>query len=159
MKITAKIDRLVQKGNIKAIASVTLDGMFVVKGLKVMDSRKGLFVSMPQESFDGRDGQKKYSNLFFAVTNSAKMELQDAVLQAYQQQMGQGYGPGQNYGSRQDYGPRQNYGHNQNYAGGQYGQGQYPNQYQQSYPEPGYRNQEIPDWVRDCDGMPPMDLR
>lgn len=159
MKITAKIDRLVQKGNIKAIASVTLDGMFVVKGLKVMDSRKGLFVSMPQESFDGRDGQKKYSNLFFAVTNSAKMELQDAVLQAYQQQMGQGYGPGQNYGSRQDYGPRQNYGHNQNYAGGQYGQGQYPNQYQQSYPEPGYRNQEIPDWVRDCDGMLPMDLR
>ena len=50
MKITAKIDRLVQKGNIKAIASVSLDGMFVVKGLKVMDSRKGLFVSMVYEN-------------------------------------------------------------------------------------------------------------
>ena len=144
MTITAKIDRLVQKGNIKAIASVSLDGMFVVKGLKVMDGRKGLFVSMPQESFDGRDGQKKYSNLFFALTNSAKMELQDAVLQAYQQQMGQGYGSGQNYGRNPDR------------SGGQYRQGQYPPQYQQTYPEPGYRNQ---DWAGDYDDILPMDLR
>ena len=37
MKLEAKIDRMVQKGNVKAIASVSLDGMFVVKGLKVMD--------------------------------------------------------------------------------------------------------------------------
>lgn len=150
MKIDARIDRLVQKGNIKAIASVSLDGMFVVKGLKVMDGRKGLFVSMPQESFDGQDGQKKYSNLFFALTNSAKMELQDAVLQAYQQQMGQGYGSGQNYGHGQ------NYGRNPDRSGGQYRQGQYPNQYQQTYPEPGYRNQ---DWASDYDDILPMDLR
>ena len=156
MEITAKIDRLVQKGNIKAIASVSLDGMFVVKGLKVMDGRKGLFVSMPQESFAGQDGQKKYSNLFFALTNSAKMELQDAVLQAYQQQMGQGYGQGQNYGSRQDYCLGQNYGRNPDRSGGQYRQGQYPNQYQQTYPEPGYRNQ---DWAGDYDDILPMDLR
>ena len=144
MKIEARIDRMVQKGNIKAIASVSLDGMFVVKGLKVMDGRKGLFVSMPQESFDGQDGRKKYSNLFFALTNSAKMELQDAVLQAYQQQMGQGYGHGQNYGRNPDR------------SGGQYRQGQYPNQYQQTYPEPGYRNQ---DWASDYDDILPMDLR
>ncbi|MBQ8238335.1 MAG: SpoVG family protein [Oscillospiraceae bacterium] len=144
MTITAKIDRLVQKGNIKAIASVSLDGMFVVKGLKVMDGRKGLFVSMPQESFAGQDGQKKYSNLFFALTNAAKTELQDAVLQAYQQQMGQGYGHGQNYGRNPDH------------SGGQYRQGQYPNQYQQTYPEPGYRNQ---DWAGDYDDILPMDLR
>ena len=83
MKIKAKIDRMVNAGNVKAIASVSLDGQFVVKNLKVMDGRKGLFVSMPQEFFTGRDGQKKYSNVFFALTNAAKMDLQDAVLQAY----------------------------------------------------------------------------
>lgn len=37
MKIKAKIDRMVNSGNVKAIASVSLDGMFVVKNLKVMD--------------------------------------------------------------------------------------------------------------------------
>ena len=87
MKIKAKIDRMVNAGNVKAIASVSLDGMFVVKNLKVMDGKKGLFVSMPQETFTGKDGQKKYSNTFFALTNSAKLELQESVLQAYQQQM------------------------------------------------------------------------
>ena len=37
MEIRAKIDRMVNVGNVKAIASVSLDGKFVVKNLKVMD--------------------------------------------------------------------------------------------------------------------------
>ena len=144
MEITAKIDRLVQKGNIKAIASVSLDGMFVVKGLKVMDGRKGLFVSMPQESYPGQGGQTKYSNLFFALTNSARMELQEVVLQAYQQKMDPNYVPRQSYGRGND----QQTGH--------YQRDQYPYQFQQSYPEPGYRNQN---WASDYDDILPMDLR
>ena len=83
MKIQAKIDRVLQSGKLKAIASVSLGGMFVVKGLKVMDGKKGLFVSMPQEVFTGNDGKKQYSNLFFPMTNCAKEELQTAVLETY----------------------------------------------------------------------------
>ena len=75
MKIKAKIDRMVNSGNVKAIASVSLDGMFVVKNLKIMDGRKGLFVSMPQETYSGKDGQKK----------------------AYQQQIDPNYTPKQSY--------------------------------------------------------------
>lgn len=93
MKIQAKIDRVMQSGKLKAIASVSLDGMFVVKGLKVMDGKKGLFVSMPQEVFAGSDGKKQYSNLFFPVTNSAKEELQTAVLEVYRQYMDPAYRP------------------------------------------------------------------
>ena len=93
MKIQAKIDRVLQSGKLKAIASVSLDEMFVVKGLKVMEGRKGLFVSMPQEVFTGRDGNKQYSNLFFPVTNSAKEELQTAVLEVYRQYMDPTYRP------------------------------------------------------------------
>ena len=98
MKIKARIDRMVNTGNVKAIASISLDGMFVVKNLKVMDGKKGLFVSMPQETYPGKDGQKKYSNTFFALTNSAKMALQESVLQAYQQQIDPSYVPRQDYG-------------------------------------------------------------
>ena len=143
MKIKAKIDRVVNSGSVKAIASVSLDGMFVVKNLKVMDGRKGLFVSMPQESFTGKDGQKKYSNTFFALTNSAKLELQESVLQAYQQQMDPNCVPRQGSGQK-DY--PQEIQHQRDY----YPQPQYP----QQYPEPQY-----PDWVNDCDdGMLPMDM-
>lgn len=89
MKIHVKIDRLVNGGATKAIASVTLDNWYVVKGLRVVDGKKGLFVSMPQESYTDKGGEKKYSNIFFPITNAAKMELQDAVLKAYDQYLDQ----------------------------------------------------------------------
>ena len=89
MKIHAKIDRLVNSGATKAIASVTLDNWYVVKGLRVVDGKKGLFVSMPQESYTDKGGEKKYSNIFFPITNAAKTELQDAVLKAYDQYLDQ----------------------------------------------------------------------
>ena len=138
MKIKARIDRMVNTGNVRAVASVSMDGMFVVKNLKVMDGKKGLFVSMPQETYPGKDGQKKYSNTFFALTNSAKLALQESVLQAYQQQIDPNYVPRQEYGG-QSY--PQEVQHQRDY---------YPEQ----YPEPQY-----PDWVNDCDdGMLPMEM-
>ena len=139
MKIKAKIDRMVNSGNVKAIASVSLDGMFVVKNLKIMDGKKGLFVSMPQETYSGKDGQKEYSNLFFALTNSAKLELQETVLQAYQQQIDPNYTPKQSY---EEYGILQEVQHQREY-----------------YPQPPYPEPQYPDWVNDCDdGMLPMEM-
>lgn len=151
MKLQARIDRMVQKGNVKAIASVSLDGMFVVKGLKVMDGRKGLFVSMPQESYPGKDGQKQYSNTFFALTNSAKMELQEVVLDAYKLAQNPQYVPHQRQ-NQNDY--PQHIQHQRDYYGGQY---------QQQYPEPGYQGHqfgepEYPDFLVDSDDMLPMGL-
>ena len=98
---------------------------------------------MPQESFTNKDGQKKYSNTFFALTNSAKLQLQESVLQAYQQQINPNYVPQQEYGG-QSY--PQEVQHQRDY----YPQPQYP----QQYPAPQY-----PDWVNDCDdGMLPMEM-
>ena len=151
MKVQARIDRMVQKGNVKAIASVSLDGMFVVKGLKVMDGRKGLFVSMPQESYPGKDGQKQYSNTFFALTNSAKMELQEVVLDAYKLSLDPNYTPKQSHGQR-------------SYPEHIQDQHDYdPNQYHQQYPEPGFSESqfgepEYPNFLVDSDDMLPMGL-
>ena len=115
MKIAVRIDRLIQNGNLKAVASVSLDGMFVIKGLKVMDSRKGLFVSMPQEVLPGKDGQKQYSNTFFPLTNSAKTQLETAVLDAYKLRMDPNYVPRQ---SQSHSGYPQHIQHQQKYYGG-----------------------------------------
>ena len=140
-----------QKGNVKAIASVSLDGMFVVKGLKVMDGRKGLVVSMPQETFPGKDGQKQYSNTFFALTNSAKTQLQEVVLDAYKLSQDPNYVPKESQGENNasQYAPRQ--------------RDYYQHQYHQQYPEPGYQNPrfeepEYPDFLVDSDDMLPMGL-
>lgn len=145
MKLEAKIDRMVQKGNVKAIASVSLDGMYVIKGLKVMDGRKGLFVSMPQEAYPGQDGKTKYSNLFFGLTNMARDNLQIAVLDAYKLRLDPNYTPKQNTYS-------QNSGYPQNSYGGQY---------QQQYPEPGFPEHlfdapEYPEFLGGSDDILPM---
>ena len=48
MKITAKITaQFADKGRLKAIATVCLDGSFLITGVRVADCEKGLSVFMP----------------------------------------------------------------------------------------------------------------
>ena len=58
MKIHASINRMVNKEDsaIKAYASVTMDGMFAVHGLRVIETEKGRFVNMPSTSYTDKDG-------------------------------------------------------------------------------------------------------
>ena len=85
MKISATINRLVDKqdSSVKAFASVTMDGMFAVHGLRVRETEKGRFVNMPSTSYTDRDGNKQYSDIFHAVTKAARNALNQAVLNAY----------------------------------------------------------------------------
>ena len=85
--ITARIDRLhdYEGSNIKAFASATIGGANAIHGIKVMDSQKGLFVSMPQNSYKDANGETKYTDIFHAVTAEARTELNDQVMAAYEQ--------------------------------------------------------------------------
>ena len=47
MDIDVKIHSINTSGNVLANASVTLGGCFAVRGLRIMNSEKGPFVSMP----------------------------------------------------------------------------------------------------------------
>ncbi len=88
MKIEAQIDKLINGKKLKAIASVSFDKMYVVKNLRVVDGDKGLFVGYPQETIPGKDGKERHSNIFFPITNMAKADIEDAVINAYRQKMG-----------------------------------------------------------------------
>ena len=61
MRIHASINRMVNKEDsaIKAYASVTMDGMFAVHGLRVIETEKGRFVNMPSTSYTDKDGNKR----------------------------------------------------------------------------------------------------
>lgn len=86
--ISMRIDRLVDYDNskLKAIASVNIGGAFAIHGLRVIDSQKGLFVQMPQNSFQ-RDGKTEYSDIFHPITAEARSELNSKVLEAYEQEL------------------------------------------------------------------------
>lgn len=70
-----------QQGGIRAYASVTIDGCFAVRGIKVVEGgRDGLFVSMPsRKTTDG------YKEVCFPVTAEFREQLHNAVMDAYQQ--------------------------------------------------------------------------
>ena len=86
MKISASINKMVDNPDsaTKAFASVTLDGMFAVHGLRVMESEKGRFVNMPSTSYKDRDGNTQYNDTFHAITKSAREAINQAVLNAYE---------------------------------------------------------------------------
>ncbi len=67
------------KQNIKAFASVTLDDVFAVKDLCILESAKGLFVAMPAR----RDAQGKYHDVAHPITREFRDRIQGQVLEAY----------------------------------------------------------------------------
>lgn len=89
--IETRIDKLVDDpgSKIKAFASVTIGGMFAVHGLKVMDSAKGMFVSMPYNFYKDAQGETKYQDVFHAVTAESRQAIIDSVSQAYEQALSQ----------------------------------------------------------------------
>ena len=64
---------------LKAFVDVAI-GEFIVKGLRLVEGQKGLFLGMPQEK--GKDG--RWYNSFSPKTPEAKQALTEAVLAAYQ---------------------------------------------------------------------------
>lgn len=85
--VSAKIDRMIERENatVKAYASVNIGGEFVIKDIAVVDGQKGMFARMPFRAYKGANGDTKYSDIAFALTDSARQSVQDAVLGAYRE--------------------------------------------------------------------------
>jgi len=78
------VKRLVKfdgEGSLKAYCDLAIGDQFLVKGLRVVQGKNGLFVSMPREQ--GKD-QKWYDNVVL-LTDKAKTDVNRVVLDAYQQ--------------------------------------------------------------------------
>ena len=84
-----KIHTLRPEGTCKATASVNINGCFAVRGVKVMESSKGLFVSMPSY----KAGNGEYKDICFPCTKEARQQFNDTVLNAYEQSLRQAQQP------------------------------------------------------------------
>ena len=71
--------------HIKGYASANIGGAFAVHGISIIEGKNGLFMSMPQRSFTDENGEKKYSDIFHAVTKEAYDELNGKVIGAYKE--------------------------------------------------------------------------
>lgn len=82
-ELTVKVERMHMldgDGPTVAFCDLLILETFLVKGLRVIRGKEGLFVSMPREQ--GRDG-KWYDN-FFPVAKDMREEIQNIVLEYYE---------------------------------------------------------------------------
>ena len=86
--VAVRIDRMINRkdSKLKAVASVNIGGAFAIHGIRVVDSQKGLFVQMPQSSYQ-KDGKTVYQDIFHPITADARTKLNSAVLSAYEQRL------------------------------------------------------------------------
>ena len=75
----SRLHKLDGKGSTKAFCDLSVFDSLVIKGLRVVEGEKGLFVSMPRE--EGRDG--KWYNVVMPLKKDVKDEIERLVLDAY----------------------------------------------------------------------------
>lgn len=90
MKIDVKIGSIRPDGNVRAYASVNLNDCFAIRNVKIVDSTKGLFIAMPSY----KAGNGEYKDICFPVTKEFREQLNQAVVDAYQQALTQSQAQG-----------------------------------------------------------------
>ena len=78
MEITdVRLRRVNTEGRVKAIASITIDGEFVVHDIRIIDSKNGLFVAMPSK----RTPDGSFRDIVHPLTSWEK--IQAIILKEY----------------------------------------------------------------------------
>ena len=84
MNITdIRIRRLEQEGKMKAVVSITLDDVFVVHDIKVIEGEKGLFIAMPSKKT--ADGE--YRDIAHPIKTETRNRIQQMILDKYQEEL------------------------------------------------------------------------
>ena len=69
-----------QEGNsTKAFASVTIEDLVAIKGIRVVEGTKGLFVTMPQS----KDADGNYHDIAFPVKGDLRKAMNKAILDEF----------------------------------------------------------------------------
>ena len=83
MNLPAKITKTLPEGNsVRAIASLVIDDCFAVHGVKIIESSKGPFVSMPGKKF-----KDKFDEICHPINSETRKLVNETVLQAYEQML------------------------------------------------------------------------
>ena len=81
--IEVKVDRIFRlngEGSVKAFCDVRIGDALLVKGIRVVQGKKGLFASMPREA----DKEGAWYDIVHPLTKTMHAELQRVVLAAYE---------------------------------------------------------------------------
>lgn len=70
-----------ETSKIKASASITIDDVFVVHEIKIIEGNEGLFIAMPSRKYP--DGS--FKDIVHPLNTPTREEIRDIVLKAYEE--------------------------------------------------------------------------
>ena len=79
MKISARISKMINEEKLQAIATVCIEEQFLITGVRVYNSKKGLFVAMPSR----KTANGEYRNICFPLNKDIREEISREVKNAY----------------------------------------------------------------------------
>ena len=83
MLITDVIIKKIEDANrLKAIAEITIDGVFVVHELRIIEGQNGLFVAMPSRQV----GENQYKDIAHPINPETRKMIEDVVIKAYNEE-------------------------------------------------------------------------
>ena len=84
MNITdVRVRKIAKEGKMKAVVSITLDNVFVVHDIKVIEGEKGMFIAMPSKK--ASDGE--YRDIAHPIKSSTRELIQNLILQKYNEEL------------------------------------------------------------------------
>ena len=86
MKITDIRIRKMQNdpdNRMKAVVSITLDGLLAVHDIRVIDGKERLFVAMPSR----KASDDTYKDVIHPISNEFRRYLEEEILQKYQEEL------------------------------------------------------------------------
>jgi stage V sporulation protein G len=76
----------VDEEKLKAYASIVLDACFIINDLKIIEGKRGLFISMPSR----RRKRGGYRDVAHPLNNETRRMIEECVLAEYQRVLGEG---------------------------------------------------------------------
>lgn len=84
MNITdVRVRKIAKEGKMKAVVSITLDNVFVVHDIKVIEGEKGMFIAMPSKK--ASDGE--YRDIAHPINSETRDHMQIVILEAYEKSL------------------------------------------------------------------------
>ena len=81
MQITDVRVRLIgRESKMKAVVSITIEGVFVVHDIKVIEGEKGLFIAMPSR----KTPNGEFKDIAHPINAETREKIQKAILEAYE---------------------------------------------------------------------------
>ena len=82
MQITdVRVRKVTKEGKMRAVVSITIDDVFVVHDIKVIEGEKGLFIAMPSRK--ASDGE--YRDIAHPINSETRDKIQSLILEKCQE--------------------------------------------------------------------------